>query len=136
MPFVMKAHGKLLSVRGSCEADDDGIAHSTDVLESCGYCTSCDTGTVTTGCVTTCGLYLIRTMDLYVTLTATNGPPPPRSEIGKSVMQISFPMSPFISKHRKGCPVVHSFVKTLFWLVTLTAVRKSLTAAFSVADSS
>ena len=68
MPFVMKAHGKLLSVRGSCEADDDGIAHSTDMLESCGYCTSCDTGTVTTGCVTTCGLYLIRTMDLYVTL--------------------------------------------------------------------
>ena len=83
MPFVMKAHGKRLSVRGSCEADDDGIAHSTDVLESCGYCTSCDTGTVTTGCVTTCGLYLIRTMDLYVTLTATNGPPPPRSEMGK-----------------------------------------------------
>ena len=68
MPFVMKAHGKRLSVRGSCEADDDGIAHSTDMLESCGYCTSCDTGTVTTGCVTTCGLYLIRTMDLYVTL--------------------------------------------------------------------
>lgn len=34
MPFVMKAHGKLLSVRGSDEADDEGIAQPTEMFES------------------------------------------------------------------------------------------------------